>query len=58
MPNQRKKDKRNIGAWVPLELYEKMKQQCGQKNITLSDFLESSVREGIEKYGSGKKNQG
>lgn len=48
MPGQRKKGKRNIGAWVDERFYAALKKRAEDLGISVSDLIIASIKEGLD----------
>jgi len=47
MPNQRKQGKKHAGSWIPENIYQALKKQAEQSDVSISDLVSRFVEEGL-----------
>jgi hypothetical protein len=50
MPNQRKKGKKVVGAWIDESLYNLIRQEAVSQNIPISELMIRILKEQVQKH--------
>lgn len=51
MPNQRHKDKKFVGAWVPHKLYNDIKRSARQKDLDVTTWVTEKLSRAADQPG-------
>ena len=57
-PEQRAKNKRLVGAWVPQEIADEIERRAKLRGVAKSDIAQEMIREGLRRHGYGDKKGG
>ena len=50
MPNQRKRGKEMISAWIPDEVKRKLERIAELEDVPLSAIIDTMIREGVDEF--------